>query len=502
MTAPFPSFDVERFSGLLAVAGAQARADGRAVLVSMGMPMPSLDPLLAMECVAGAAESDVRLAAHLSAGRMYWTRARDGFALAGIGAVATFEPVGVDRFSSVDRAWTALLDHVVLGDATTGDADGGPVLMGGFSFQPEGPRSDTWRGFPSARLFVPRLQITCGDDGCRIRMSALVDARGVPDVASAELAALFDAACGAEPPALERVFESGSSARDVAYSAPLADGEWRSMVDAGVSAIRRGSFQKVVLAREVRADAARDVDVPALLRHLRAAHADCFVFGYWRGDRAFVGASPERLVRLDGRAVRASSLAGAATRGASPQEDAALTAALLASPKERAEHAAVRDALRDGLAELCDDVIAAEVPSLLTLRDVHHLHTAVCATLRSGHSLLDLVARLHPTPAVGGAPRAEALQFIRDHERLDRGWYAAPIGWMGHHGGEFAVALRSAVIDGSRAVMYAGCGIVADSRSELELAESQLKLQPMKAALAAALAEAAPGVPIGTARAS
>ena len=502
MTAPFPSFDVGRFSELLASAGTRARAEGRAVLVSMGMPMPRLDPLRAMERVAEAAKSDARLAAHLSAGRMYWTRARDEFALAGIGAVATFAPVGMDRFSSVDRAWTALLHHAVLDDTMEGDGDGGPVMMGGFSFQPEGPRSETWRGFPSSRLFVPRLQIINRDDGCHVRMSALVDASGVPDVAPTDLAALFDAACGAAPPAFDRATGSGSSARDVAYSAALTDGDWRSMVDAGVSAIRRGSFQKVVLAREVRAEATRDVDVPALLRHLRVAHEDCFVFGYWSGDRAFVGASPERLVRLDGRDVRASSLAGSATRGASPQEDAALTAALLASPKERAEHAAVRDALRDGLAELCDDVIAAEVPSLLTLRHVHHLHTAVRATLRSGHSLLDVVALLHPTPAVGGAPRAEALQFIRDHERLDRGWYAAPIGWLGRHGGEFAVALRSAVIDGSRAVMYAGCGIVADSRSGLELAESQLKLQPMKAALAAALADVAPEVHTGTARAS
>ena len=504
MTAPFPSFDVGRFSGLLAAAGRRARADGRAVLVSLGMRAPRLDPLLAIERVAGAAESDVRLATHLTAGRMYWTRARDGFALAGIGAVATFAPLGTDRFSSVDRAWTALLDSAVIDDATTGDIDEGPVIMGGFSFRPEGPRSGTWRGFPSAHLIVPRLQIICTDEGCQIRTSALVDANGEPDIALAELAALFRAACDAEPAAITSTTVSDSTMRGLAYSAPLDDAEWRSLVEAGVSAIRRGSFQKVVLAREVQADASRDVDVPALLRHLRAVHEDCFVFGYWRGDRAFVGASPERLVRLDGRAVRASSLAGSATRGASPQEDAALTAALLASAKERAEHAAVRDALHDGLAELCDDVTAAEVPSLLTLRHVHHLHTAVHATLRPGHSLLDLVARLHPTPAVGGAPRAEALQFIRDHERLDRGWYAAPIGWMGRHGGEFAVALRSAVIDGPRAVMYAGCGIVAASRSELELAESQLKLQPMKAALAAALADTAPapGVPIGTARAS
>jgi isochorismate synthase EntC len=120
---------------------------------------------------------------------------------------------------------------------------------------------------------------------------------------------------------------------------------------------------------------------------------------------------------------------------------------------------------------------------------VHHLHTPVRARLRDGHSLLDVVARLHPTPAVGGTPREAALGFIRNHEQLDRGWYAAPIGWIGRESGEFAVALRSAVIAGSEATLFAGCGIVADSDPELEFNESALKLRPMQSALAAAIAE-------------
>jgi isochorismate synthase len=238
----------------------------------------------------------------------------------------------------------------------------------------------------------------------------------------------------------------------------------------------------------VHGTAPRDLDVIAVLRHLRAAQPDCFVFGYWRGDRAFVGASPERLVRLDGQMVQASSLAGSAARGASEQEDDALAAALLTSEKDRAEHGAVRDALRAGLADLCDDVMASETPSLLTLRHVHHLHTPVSAVLRRGHSLIDVVARLHPTPAVGGTPRAAALEFIRRHEQLDRGWYAAPIGWMGRDSGEFAVALRSAVIAGRDATLFAGCGIVAASDPDREFAESLVKLRPMQAALAAAVA--------------
>jgi isochorismate synthase len=476
--------DGARLASLLAAGGVRARTERRQVLVSLCERVPALDPLVALESLVRASASDGRLAAHVAAGRMFWTRARDGFTLVGLGAVATFAPAGPDRFASVDRAWHALLDRALIADAIDGTAGPGPVLMGGFAFESEGPRSQTWRGFPDAHLIVPRLQIASVGGACWLTISAIVGPDGEPDVTPEELTTLTRAVLAAPAPLSETTAPIDPRDAGFAFSSPLAASAWRALVGSAVAAIRAGALQKVVLAREVHAVAPRASDVFALLRHLRAAHRDCFVFGYWRGESAFVGASPERLVRLDGRDVRASSLAGSAKRGATPEEDAELAAALLASAKDQAEHVAVREALCDGLAELCDDVTAAEAPSLLTLRHVHHLHTAVAATLRRGHSLLDVVARLHPTPAVGGTPRDAALRFIRRHEQLDRGWYAAPIGWVGRRSGEFAVALRSAVISGSEAMLFAGCGIVADSDPELEFAESLLKLRPMQAALA------------------
>ncbi len=494
MSGALPRPDVDRFAALLAAAGDRARARARRVLVSLSLPAPDLDPLAVLESVVHAARSDASLAARVADGRMYWTRPCDAFALAGLGTVATFGTAGPGRFASVDREWDALLEGALLDDATDGGTAVGPVLMGGFAFEPHGPRNSEWSGFPAAHLILPRLLLARTGAACSVTLSAILGADGVPDIEPDELARLYHAALSAsgapaprrpEPAAPVDPLDAG-----LAFSSPVDAPAWEALVEAGVSAIRAGSLQKVVLAREVRAEAPRDVDVFALLRHLRAAHRDCFVFGYWRGERAFVGASPERLVRLDGREVRASSLAGSTKRGSTAGEDAALAAALLASAKDQGEHAAVRQALGDGLAELCDDVVAEEEPSLLTLRHVHHLHTAVRATLRPGHSLLELLARLHPTPAVGGTPREAALRFIRDRERLDRGWYAAPIGWVGRQNGEFAVGLRSAVIAGRVATLFAGCGIVADSVPELEYAESLLKLRPMQAALAAALADA------------
>lgn len=485
--------DSSRLASLLAAARAQALAGRRQVLVSLSERVPTLDPLVALESLVRASMSDGQLAEHVAAGRMYWTRPRDGFTLAGVGAVATFAPTGLDRFASVDGAWASLLDGALVDNPSGGAPGLGPVLMGGFAFEPQGPRTGQWRGFPGAHLIVPRLQLTSVGGQCWVTISVLVGTDGEPDVDPEALARLRHTALTTPTPTSDDEPTSDALPDGLAFSEPRSAAEWRTLVGTAVSEIRAGALQKVVLARAVHAAASREMDVFAMLRHLRAAHHNSFVFGYWRGARAFVGASPERLVRLDGRDVRASSLAGTAKRGATPDEDAAIAALLLASAKDRAEHAAVRDALYGGLAEICDEVTALGVPSLLTLPHVHHLHTAIRARLRDGHSLFDLVARLHPTPAVGGTPRDAALRFIREHEQLDRGWYAAPIGWVGRQNGEFAVALRSAVLAGCEATLFAGCGIVADSDPELEFAESLLKLQPMQSAIAAALVQAPSG---------
>jgi isochorismate synthase len=277
------------------------------------------------------------------------------------------------------------------------------------------------------------------------------------------------------------------------------DSRYADLVSRAISSIRTGDFDKVVLARGVNAESETEIDPFAVIRALRAVHTGAFVFGIWSGDKVFAGASPELLVRQERGGVRASSLAGTIERGRNPEDDAARARQLEASAKDRAEHAAVRDALYEALAEACDNVVAPETPVILSLSNVHHLHTPLKANLREGKSLLDLVERLHPTPAVGGTPRDAALGFIRENEKLDRGWYAAPVGWIGESSGEFAVALRSALIHGEHATLYAGCGIVMDSDPEMEVEESNLKLQAMKSALTASLAQTREAVEAATA---
>lgn len=486
------------FTALLTRARDRARVVGRPMLASVSERIRPVDPLAVCAALERMAAVDPNIAQQLTIGRMFWSRPAERFALLGIGAAVRFTPAGSERFATVDCGWATLL-----GDAVTVEASPrvavGPVLMGGFAFDAAGPHSAPWKGFASTSMTLPRVQLTVSDGACWTTTNVLVDEQGRPDADLdhlAQLSALVRDPCAASTMPQKSRSEAGDGLGNAAREAlTFADvrpaSAWRGEVRTAVEAIGGGAFEKVVLARAVRAEAAGELDILQILQHLRAAYPESYVFGCWRGEHAFVGASPERLVRLDGRAVRVSSLAGSTRRSAHADEDARLTAALQASDKDRTEHRLVLDVLRRELAGVCDEVTAPAEPAVLTLPNVHHLYSPVRATLRAGYSLLDLVARLHPTPAVGGTPRDAALAFLRAHEQLDRGWYAAPVGWMGRDHGEFAVGLRSALVAGREAWLYAGCGIVADSDADEEYAESLLKLRPMQGALAAAVGDRA-----------
>jgi len=485
MSVPIAADARARLSTLLAAARAQARATRSGVLVSVTERISTIDPLEALETMAHMVGG--RALTRDAADRMYWARPADDFALAGFGSVVILSHRGADRFAAIDRQWAALRQTALIDDPSGGAPGVGPLLMGGFAFDPDGPYTGQWRDFPAARLILPRVQVAAVDGEHWLTLNLLLAPDGEPDVDPATLLALRNRVVGGQAFAGQPVppLSKGEAVASVDVRPASA---WRASVASAVAAIHGGAFEKVVLAREVRVTAPRNFDVAATLRHLRSAHQASFVFGCWHGRSAFVGASPELLVGAEGHEVHASSLAGSASRGATEDDDAALAARLLASGKDRAEHEIVRRAICAGLAIFCDDVIARDEPSLLSLPQVHHLHTDVRARLREGHTLLQLVAQLHPTPAVGGAPRDAALDFIREHEQLDRGWYAAPIGWLQQGRGEFAVALRSALVTASEALLFAGSGIVADSDPDEEYVESQLKLRPMEMALSGSVA--------------
>lgn len=254
--------------------------------------------------------------------------------------------------------------------------------------------------------------------------------------------------------------------------------------------IRSGRLRKVVLARSIVVAADRALDAKQLLWRLRAVDPDCWTFATPElaldaGDLVptgvLVGATPELLVAKRGAEVMSTPLAGSAPRFGDPAEDRASAQRLLASSKDREEHALVVEDVAGTLAPLCDDLRYPHEPELLGTANVWHLATPFRGTLRPEvRSALDLVAALHPTPAVCGTPREAARAALAELEPLDRGYYAGPVGWVDAVGdGEWAIALRCAEVTGTTARVFAGAGIVADSDPDRELDETERKFRAL-----------------------
>ncbi|MEO3870943.1 isochorismate synthase [Nonomuraea sp. B12E4] len=263
---------------------------------------------------------------------------------------------------------------------------------------------------------------------------------------------------------------------DGSLSAP----EWEHVVARAARRIREGELEKVVLARDLVATTERPIDVRLLLTRLARRYPECYTFSV----AGLVGATPELLIRRTGQEIESLVLAGTTPRGTGPADDLARGAALLASPKDRHEHECAIASVRQTLAPLCSSLETPDVPELLTLPNVQHLASHVTGRLADGASVLDVVAAMHPTAAVGGTPTHTAIEVIRELEGMDRAGYAGPVGWIDAHGdGEWGIALRSGLVEGRRARLFAGGGIMGDSDPAAELAEAQAKFRVMQYAL-------------------
>jgi isochorismate synthase len=420
----------------------------------------------------------------------YWERPDEKMALVGIGAAHTLELHGDHRFDQANSVWSELLDGALVDDGSMGLPACGPVLLGGFSFDPSTPKTALWSDFSAGFLVLPRYLLTMIGQECWLTINRVLGPESDPDT---EVERTHDDLLRID--VAPQASDGCSSDRDdfcfpiasAAQTAPSLPEDvrsaesWKALVGDARRAIHQGEAEKIVLARAVRVrDGDRLLPANALRRLRREVPSGCTLFALARGESCFLGATPESLVRLHERTVEVSCLAGTIGRGSTEEEDGQLGARLLGSAKDRAEHAVVVRTLQEQLAAFCDDLEVPAGPVLMKLRNVQHLYTPLCGHLSSADNILALVERLHPTPAIGGFPREAAMAFIREREELDRGWYAGPIGWVNRHGeGEFAVAIRSAILQGHQATLFAGCGIMADSDPESEYRESCLKLQAM-----------------------
>jgi isochorismate synthase len=445
--------------------GLLSRTGGRR-LVSVTRPIDIEDPVALV------------FGARLASDRWFcWEEPESGLAIAGLGSAHEVVSRGPDRFADVTESCAQLTQDRVADEPEELPAGAGPVWVGGFAFDAEGGAAPQWSSFSPASMMLPELALHRRDGVTLMTLCAIA---GEGEGAFAGLRARAAALGGGSLPMADP--HPSESAR---ISSVLAPGHYEAAVRGAVDRIRAGSLEKVVLAREVSVEAPQAHDPAAVFAEIREAFPSCFCFCCGTPEGAFIGASPELLVRRSGAGVATVALAGSTRRSADPAVDDHLGEQLLHSAKNRSEHEIVGRRIERLLRPHAVWVEATPEPGLVKVANIQHLGTAIRAQLADPRSAVEVAGFLHPTPAVGGEPRETALEVIGELEGMDRGWYAGAVGWMdAAEDGEFCVSLRSALLRDRTAHLYAGAGIVADSDAEAELAETELKLDALLPLLA------------------
>jgi isochorismate synthase len=447
----------------------RALARGRRTLVSVTGPVEGVDPCAAVFASRLASDS-----------WFCWEQPDRDFALAALGTAYQVTARGEDRFDEAAGECLRLGEGAVVEKPVGLPAGAGPVWTGGFAFDPEGARSAPWSSFAPAALTLPELSLCRRAETTFLTLNAVVasgsDPDGVADRLEGRLAGLR-----ADPlPLLDPHPKQRPSIRSV-----HPPGDFEAAVAAAAERIDEGEMAKVVLAREVVVEAASAHEPAAVFGAMREQFPSCFCFCAGTPEAAFIGASPELLVRRAGASAHTVALAGSTRRSSDPAVDDHLGEQLLRSDKNRREQRIVAERIVRALRPHAVWVEAAPEPELVKIANIQHLATPVIAQLAEPHSAVELAGLMHPTPAVGGEPRDRATATIAELERMDRGWYAGPLGWMdAAEDGEFCVALRSALLRDREARLYAGVGVVAGSDPAGELAETEVKLDALLPLLA------------------
>jgi len=416
-------------------------------------------------------------ASRLASDRWFcWEQPDREFALAGMGVAREAASRGERRFDEIARTVGETARDVVIEEPPGLPAGAGPVWLGGFAFDPEGGGGGTWSSFEPASLFLPEISICRHGEERFLTVNAVVGSGDDAERRAAELGARLS---GLRTDASLPLLDPHPTARPTIRSA-RPPRTFEDAVEKATARIAAGEMEKVVLAREVIVSAAAAHDPAPIFGAMREQFPACFCFCAGTPEAAFVGASPELLVRRSGASVSTVALAGSTRRSSDPAVDDHLGERLMRSDKDRREHRIVAERIVRRLRPHAVWVETGAEPEIVKVANIQHLATPVIAQLAEPRSAIELAGMLHPTPAVGGEPWPAAAAPLVELEQLDRGWYAAPVGWMdATEDGEFCVALRSAILRDRDAHLFAGVGVVAGSDPEAELAETEVKLQAM-----------------------
>jgi isochorismate synthase len=443
---------------------AKGVARGRRTLVSVTVEAEIDDPCAAV------------FASRLASDRWFcWEQPDRGFALAGLGVAHEAASRGEERFRDVAGEALRVGHDAVLEQPVGLPPGAGPAWLGGFAFDRNGGSSSTWSSLPPGSLVLPEVSICRAGERCYLTANAVVGAGDDPNARAEALGARL---AGLRTEARVPMLDPHPSQPEIRSARP--PGEFEALVEEATAKIGAGEMSKVVLAREVIVSAAAAHDPAALFGAMREQFPSCFCFCVGTPEAAFLGASPELLLRRSGAGVSTVALAGSTRRSSDPAVDDHLGEQLLRSDKNRREQRIVTERIVRALRPHAVWVEAAAEPEIVKVANIQHLATPVIAQLAESHSAIELAGMLHPTPAVGGEPRPAALAAIAELEGMDRGWYAAPVGWMdATEDGEFCVALRSGVLRDREAHLFAGVGVVSGSDPAAELAETEVKLEAL-----------------------
>jgi len=436
--------------------------DESPLLLHITIPVEERDPLAVLERINSYSE------------QFYWEKPDFDIAIAA-GGIA-YEP-------DLQKHSFAYYKERTINASSLNHSLATPIVLGGQTFNPGAELDNEWRSFGQQRTVVPKWTFIKNGNLSLLSVNVAIDPE--EDIHTqydaltirlqgylkclTDFNQMFD-----EPKQLTVVNRLERSYK-----------EWENAIENARDLIRQGEFDKIVLARSSVITTDRDISPTKFANRLRNQYPDCYTFIFqFEQQNAFVGATPERLVSFHNRYVLTEALAGSINRGTSAREDDQLEHELTHSMKDRSEHRYVIDSIVDQLKNVSTNIQFDEEPTVKKVSNVQHLHTPITAWLKSESDIVSIVNLLHPTPAVGGLPADKALPVIPKLEKMNRGWYAAPVGWFTfEESGEFVVAIRSGLIQKNKATLYAGCGIVEDSDPKKEWEETKLKLIPMLTAI-------------------
>ena len=447
----------------------RAAKRGKRTLVSVTAGVEGVDPCAAV------------FASRLASDRWFcWEQPDRGFALAALGVAHEATARGDERFDEVARECLGFRSGAVASEPVGLPAGAGVVWTGGFAFDPNGAGSSTWSSFAPASMVLPEVSICRAEGGTFLTANVLVGP-GEDGAARADAIAARLGGLRTEP--LPMLDPSLTDRPEIRSAHP--PGDFEEAVAAATERIGAGAFRKVVLAREVLVVSGSAHDPAPVFGALREQFPSCFCFCCGTAEGAFLGASPELLVRRSGAGVSTVALAGSTRRSSDPAVDDHLGEQLLHSDKNLREQRIVAERIVRSLRPHAVWVESAPDPEVIKVANIQHLATPVIAQLAEPRSAVELAGLMHPTPAVGGEPWPGAARAMAELEQMDRGWYAGPVGWMdATEDGEFCVALRSALLRDREAHLYAGVGVVAGSNPAAELDETEIKLEALLPLLA------------------